>query len=131
MLNLQESEYFGKNAITHENEIFKLSQYHYEPNFEISEHYHENNYIIVLIKGNYLEKNRKQINVIQTGNILFRPKDYNHCNTFANNGGSCFKIEFKKNWNQNIEFDFRLPTHYENYITGTFASIYKLKSIFP
>jgi AraC family transcriptional regulator len=125
-IKLNEGEHFGENALNQENTIFKLSLHHYESNYEISKHYHENDYLSILTNGNYLEQNQREQNIIQTGNILFRPKDYNHSNTFAENGGSCFNIEFKKSWNQNLDFDFKLPSSFENYKTGRFASLYKL-----
>jgi AraC-like DNA-binding protein len=125
-VNLKEGEYYGKNVLTQENAFFKLSLHNYDPKFEIAEHYHENDYISVLTRGNYIEKNQNQESFIETGAILFRPKEYNHCNTFAYNGGSCFNVEFKKNWNQYLDVNFKLPTHFKNYKTGSFASLYKL-----
>ncbi|MGH2666582.1 helix-turn-helix domain-containing protein [Flavobacterium sp.] len=126
MILLKEGEYFGKNTLAQEDANFKLSLQHYTPNFSISEHYHENDYISILTKGVYQEKSKKQESGVEAGNILFRPKDYNHSNAFTNCGGSCFNIEFKKDWDKNLDFGFRLPSGFENYKTGNFASFYKL-----
>lgn len=126
MIQLKEGEYFGKNALAQEDGSFKLSLQQYAPNASLSEHYHENDYISILTKGTYLEKSKKQESGIEAGNIIFRPKDYNHSNAFTETGGACFNIEFKKDWCRHLDFGFQLPNRFENYKTGRFAAFYKL-----
>lgn len=126
ILQLKEGEYFGRNTLAQEDDAFKLSLQQYAPNTRILEHYHENDYISILTKGTYLEKSKQHETGIETGNIVFRPKDYNHSNAFTNSGGACFNIEFKKDWGQHLDFGFQLPARFENYKTGRFASFYTL-----
>ena len=125
-LQLKEGEYFGKNTLAQEDDAFKLSLQRYEPGFSISEHYHENDYISILTQGTYLEKSKTEQSAIEAGNIIFRPKEYNHSNAFTENGGTCFNIEFKKDWAKTLDFKFRLPTSFRNYKTGRFAPFYTL-----
>ncbi len=89
-------------------------------------HYHDNAYLSILLNGHYLEDNKTETQIIEPGQILFRPKDYVHQNTFENQGGTCFNIEFKSDWNKELEINLKLPKQYNHYHTGAFRSLYKL-----
>jgi AraC-like DNA-binding protein len=127
---LTEGQYFGWVVQDLENEFFKLTKTHYLPETDIEEHYHENNYISLLINGGYVEQYKKDNALIEAGNIIFRPAGYNHSNNFGQAGGACFNIEFKYNWQQNIDFGLQLPAKHTIYKTGSLPSIYKLLYFF-
>jgi len=126
LLNLKEGEYLGRNVKSVDNSFFKLSVTSYEPNCEIVKHYHDNDYISILIKGQYHEKNTVDNNLISAGDILFRPNAYNHENLFESFGGTCFNIEFKSEWQRKLDIPLALPNKFTNYKTGKFPSLYKL-----
>lgn len=126
LLNLKEGEYLGQCMKSMGTSFFNLSITSYNPYCEIVKHYHDNNYISILIKGQYLEKNKVESNLISAGEILFRPQAYNHENQFENLGGTCFNIEFKSEWQKEIDTPLVLPNKFTNYKTGAFPSLYKL-----
>jgi AraC family transcriptional regulator len=126
LLNLKEGEYLGRNVKSEDNSFFKLSVTSYEPNCEIINHYHDNDYISILVKGQYHEKNSVENNLISAGDILFRPNAYNHENMFESCGGTCFNIEFKSEWQRQLDFSLGLPNKFINFKTGKFPSLYKL-----
>jgi AraC family transcriptional regulator len=123
---LKEGKYYGENIKAMENDNFKLSITHYAAKAITDRHYHDNAYLSILLNGYYLEDNKADKKIIEPGQILFRPKDYVHQNTFENQGGTCFNIEFKSDWNKELDLSLKLPKHYNHYHTGTFHSLYKL-----
>jgi len=98
ILNLKEGEYLGQNLKAANSDCFKLDVSIYESNCEIQKHYHDNGYLSILIKGSYDEKNTTENKLIFCGDILFRPSLYTHQDSFENQGGACFNIEFKPDW---------------------------------
>ncbi|KOY86400.1 hypothetical protein AD998_09810 [bacterium 336/3] len=126
LLNLKEGEYLGQNIKSVDNSFLNLSITSYEPYCKIVNHYHDNDYISILVKGHYYEKNKVENNLISVGQILFRPQTYNHENQFESWGGTCFNIEFKSEWQKEIDTPLVLPSKFTNYKTGTFPSLYKL-----
>jgi AraC family transcriptional regulator len=126
LINLKEGEYLGQMLKSFNTSFFKLSITSYEPNCEIGKHYHDNNYISILVKGRYLEKNSFERNLVSSGNIIFRPNSYTHENLFESYGGTCFNIEFKSEWQTQVDKTLKLPHRFSNYKTGTFPSLYKV-----
>lgn len=126
ILNLKEGEYLGQNLKSFNHSFFQLSITSYEPNCETGKHYHDNNYLSILIKGKYHEKNASENNLISSGDIIFRPTSYTHENLFENYGGTCFNIEFKSEWQKQLDKNLKLPDKFNNYKTGSFPSLYKL-----
>ena len=126
VLNLKEGEYLGQNQKSFDNSFFRLSITSYERNCEIGKHYHDDNYISILIKGKYYEKNTVENNLISSGNIVFRPNSYTHENLFESSGGICFNIEFKQEWQKQLNQTLKLPSKFNNYKTESFPSLYKL-----
>ncbi len=124
-LSLKEGEYLGSYLKTYENAFLKLSTTIYDPHRKIERHYHSNDYISILIKGNYLEKNTYTI-PIEAGSILYRPAFYSHENLFANEGGVCFNIELKSGWEEWCELKLDLPKQFKKYRPGSFPSLYQL-----
>jgi AraC-like DNA-binding protein len=125
-INLKEGTYFGQDLKSYDNDFLKFSITSYEPNHVTEKHYHDNNYLSILTKGNYSEKNKEETIFIVAGNILFRPNAYTHKNTFTNDGGTCFNIEFKTNWQKQLGVQFKLPGRFTQYKPGSFPSLYNL-----
>ena len=123
---LQEGKYYGHDVKSRENEHFKFSLTSYEPNGIAANHYHENSYLSILVQGRYLESNKREKIEIEPGNILFRPKGYDHSNAFRADGGRCFNIEFKKDWEYAMDPLRTLPASLQLYRTGSHPSLYKL-----
>lgn len=126
VLNLKEGEYLGQHLKSLDYSFLNLSMTSYEPGCEIVNHYHDNDYISILVKGQYHEKNKVENNLVTAGEILFRPQAYNHENQFQKWGGTCFNIEFKYEWQKEIDTRLVLPNKFAKYKTGTFPSLYKL-----
>jgi AraC-like DNA-binding protein len=88
-------------------------------------HYHENSYLSLLINGAYSETNKQESRIINGGDIIFRPADYDHANQFNNKTGLCFNIEFKNDLPQSLDFKLALPSHKQHYQCGAFPQVYK------
>jgi len=125
ILNLKEGEYLGQNLKAANSDCFKLDVSNYESNCEIQKHYHDNGYLSILIKGSYDEKNTTENKLIFCGDILFRPSLYTHQDSFENQGGACFNIEFKPDWAKHLNTNLKLPAKLNYYKTGSFPSLYK------
>ena len=125
ILNLKEGEYLGQNLKAANYDFFKINVSIYEPNFETLKHYHDNDYLSILIKGRYDEKNTTENKLISCGDILFRPSKYTHQDSFENQRGACFNIEFKPDWEKKLDTNLRLPNKLSYYKTGSFPSLYK------
>lgn len=125
-INLKEGEYFGDQIKSVNNNVFNLCVTQHESNSQIINHYHDNNYISILLNGQYNEFNDKNNHQIKAGDILFRPKNYDHENKFENLGGTCFNIEFKSEWVHQFDTSLILPDEFFHFKTGKFTSLYKL-----
>lgn len=125
IINLKAGEYLGQNLKVASYDCFKLNASIYEPNCKVEKHYHDNDYLSILIKGSYDEKNDSENKMISCGDILFRPSLYTHEDYFENQGGTCFNIEFKSDWAKRLNTNLRLPTKLDYYKTGSFPSLYK------
>jgi AraC family transcriptional regulator len=124
-VKLNEGQYFGREMKCVENDLFKWNLTKYEPHTLIEEHYHENNYLSLMAHGYYNEKTGSENNVLETGSIIFRASGYNHSHQLKSNGGTCFNIEFKRNWKQTLDLNFDLPGKTMIYKTGCFPTIYR------
>jgi len=127
---LKEGEYFGQNLRAYENNLFKLSVTSYEKDSQVEKHYHENNYLSILVAGHYTETSCKDESLVISGDILYRPKDYTHQNLFTHAGGTCFNIEFKPDWEKYFDHRLRLPAHYTHFKAGSFPGLYRLLTNF-
>lgn len=125
-LNLKDDEYFGKKLKTQVNTFFNLSVTCNEPNGKTEEHYHSNDYVCIQMVGVHLERHKNNAQVINPGDILFRPKAYTHQTFFNNQGGKRFNIEFKHDWKESLDANLALPQCFSHYKTGCFPSLYKL-----
>lgn len=126
MLNLREGEYLGQNLKSIENSLFRFSITSYRPYSILEKHYHQNNYLSLLIEGNYLERNSSDESFIIAGDILFRPSAYTHENIFKSNSGRCFNIEFKSGWNKDADANLKIPDSFKHFKSGNFPPLYKL-----
>jgi AraC family transcriptional regulator len=125
-IGLKQGQYFGHLHGHHEDNVFCCSITHYEPEAKIGKHYHENDYVSLLIHGKYSENHRLQNQLLEPGNSIFRPALYDHANDFLPVGGACLNIEFKKDWQHNLDLKYALPDSAHIYPTGTFTSLYRL-----
>jgi AraC family transcriptional regulator len=123
---LKEGMYYGEKRKAVENECFKLSITNYAAKAATDRHYHENDYLSILLNGHYYEDHKNTSQMIEPGSILFRPKDYIHQNKFENEGGTCFNIEFKTDWQLHLAIDFNLPKKFISYRTEEHNSLFKL-----
>ena len=125
-LNLKQGEYLGENLQVFETVYLKLSLTAYAPDSFLKTHYHDNNYLSILMNGRYQEKGSGNTELVSCGDILFRPDAYDHENRFGSGGGVCFNIEFKKGWERHFDLAFSLPVKYGHFRPGTFPSLYRL-----
>jgi AraC-like DNA-binding protein len=123
---LSSGNYFGTEKRCNDDALFKLNITHYQPFDDIHEHYHENAYLSLLINGNYEEASRTGENVINPGEILFRPAGYHHANHFMGAGGRCLNIELKKELLNNYELASLIPKTALTYKVGTFEYLYRI-----
>ncbi|TMU51005.1 helix-turn-helix domain-containing protein [Flagellimonas algicola] len=126
MLNLKEGNYFGKYLDARENELFKLSLTAHSPDSVLEDHYHDNSYISVLTSGSYLENIDGSTQLVQASDVLFRPTSWCHQNTFLEDSATCFNIEFKKGWQERLDWDVELPNTHIHFNKTAFPSLYKL-----
>ncbi len=126
METLRAGIYFGQEMKTQENSFLKLSLTRYDENSVIQTHSHANSYLSLLTHGNYVEKSPQHSSLITAGDMLFRPSDYRHQNNFKGPRGTCFNIEFKKGWEEQVAMELPLPEQYAQYSAASFPMLYKL-----
>ncbi len=122
---LPEGKYFGNLDNERELSFARLSLTSYGPDDTFRKHYHENSYLSLLSSGAYTENHKSSTRLLNNGELIFRPAAYDHSNGFCGVPGLCFNIEFKKNWQQELDYKFRLPDQSQVYKCGTFPGIYK------
>lgn len=98
MVNLAPGEYFGNSLNTAENDYLKLCVTRYGKDINVEKHNHENTYLSLLFSGTYLEESNGNKQRVMAGDALLRPNGYEHQNYFDESDGTCFNIEFKKDW---------------------------------
>ncbi|SHL67992.1 Helix-turn-helix domain-containing protein [Chitinophaga jiangningensis] len=117
--------YFGTERQSSDNASCKINITTYQQDEVIHEHYHENAYVSLLINGRYNEVHKKGDNIIQPGEILFRPSGYSHANHFHGTG-RCLNIEFKQEWMEQLDFRPGLPQSVAIFKNGSFEEMYRL-----
>lgn len=123
---LSPGNYFGTEQKVNEHPLFKLNITHYSPSEQIHEHYHENTYLSLLIRGKYREIHKQNDNLMGPGEVILRPSGYPHANTFTASGGSCMNIEFKQDTLNAYGLHRLLPQTATTYKTGAFSYLYGL-----
>lgn len=123
---LSSGNYFGAEKKCHENSSFKFNITQYEPFNEIATHSHENAYLSLLINGNYEESVSNKKELVDPGQILFRPAGYRHANQFLKPGGRCFNIELKKEFLEKYMLMPAIPKISVTYKAGAFPDVYKV-----
>ena len=126
MINLGEGQYFGKAIQSTDRPRFKLSLTRYEGGESIEAHCHSNHYLSILTQGSYVEDNGSDSRLIQAGDIVFRPSHYVHQNLFQDRASTCFNIEFKEGWGEEIFNDFNFPTHFIKYTSVKHPGIFQI-----
>ncbi|MEQ8927934.1 MAG: helix-turn-helix transcriptional regulator [Fulvivirga sp.] len=126
MIGLSQGEYFGNNSDYLESEHFIFSITNHVPHHHIDDHYHDNPYLSVLLTGCYSELNGTDNTLVNPGDILFRPEAYSHKNTFNEEYGKCFNIEFKKQIGEFYELKINPPNSFLKFKTNQQKSIYQL-----
>ncbi len=122
---LSEKQYYGHLHKQLDLGFAHLSLTDYKNNEKLKKHYHENSYLSLLVNGMYSEINKESTQFISGGEILFRPRSYDHANEFGDTAGVCFNIEFKDNFTGINDFDLTLPSRNMHYKCGIFPEIYK------
>ena len=107
-IKLTAGQYFGKEIKTLESKFVKCNLTYYSPFLKIEEHLHENSHLSFLVDGAYKEINDSGEEVLNPGNLIFRPGNYAHSNCFTSVGGKCLNIEFKENMREYIQLDGKL-----------------------
>lgn len=123
---LSSGNYFGIEQKVKEQPLFKMNITHYAPFEKINEHYHENAYLSLLIKGKYQEVNKGQEGILNPGEVILRPSGYSHANSFAATGGSCMNIEFKTDVLNAYGLRKSIPGIATTYKAGVFTYLYQL-----
>ncbi|MBV7532165.1 AraC family transcriptional regulator [Chitinophaga sp. sic0106] len=117
--------YFGTERQSNDSASFKINITTYQQDEVLREHYHENAYLSLLINGSYNEIHKKGDNIIQPGEILFRPAGYTHANHF-HTPGRCLNFEFKQEWMEQLDFRPGLPGSVAIFKNGCFEEMYRL-----
>ena len=125
-IRLAQGQYFGEDLQSLASAFYQIHVNKYKPGQEIVKHHHENNYLSLLVQGQYLEKGNTAENLIGAGDLVFRPYDYDHANVFNEKEGICFNIEIKKNWKDFVDFDFNIPAKTTIYKAGSLPAVYRL-----
>jgi len=125
-IELKAGQYFGQFQTQYEDNAFSCSITQYHPETCIGKHYHENDYVSLLVNGNYAEQNQSGRQILEPGQIIFRPALYDHSNDFMETGGACLNVGLKQDWQQKLDLNAKLPKDLNIYNAGTFPSLYKL-----
>jgi AraC family transcriptional regulator len=81
---------------------FHLTEILYPPGFSISEHFHQNACLSLVLQGVYREKFREKTIECKPFRLIFRPAGEIHSDHFGNNMTSCLLIEFETTWLKNL-----------------------------
>ncbi|MGE0567696.1 MAG: helix-turn-helix domain-containing protein [Bacteroidia bacterium] len=127
---MPEGQNYGQLKKKMELDFAWLSLTSYGAQDQYGKHYHENPYISLLATGPYIEKNNKSTELLNNGEIVFRPANYDHSNGFTGSPGLCFNVEFKNTWKHYLDFNLSLPAKWQIYKCGTFPVIYKTLNSF-
>lgn len=122
---LQAGEYFGESLRAGDSDLLSLSITAYSPYCHIEAHSHENPYFSLLTAGHYRENDQKSSSEILPGTLLFRPAHYQHANEFQPDGGHCFNIEFKHNWQYWTSGELQLPARCHQFNATLLPAVYK------
>ncbi len=96
-MRLSEGNYFGCILKERKTENFVLSITAYQDACKVPLHYHQNPYLSLNLRSKYLEQGEFMERTVGAGNIVIRPKGYEHENVFYKKNGLCFNIEILKN----------------------------------
>jgi AraC family transcriptional regulator len=91
---LDTGNYFGKLVSKRQLPKIILSETRYVPHCRLPKHHHNNFYLCCVLKGHYAEQYGKTIITCNAGDIIVHPVDLEHSNSFGENGGTCFNIEY-------------------------------------
>ncbi|WP_395375870.1 helix-turn-helix transcriptional regulator [Marinicella sp. W31] len=92
-MKLQPTKYLGKTKHMRLLANYCLSISYHDVDDESPEHSHLNPYLSLNLGGKYLEKGGFSENTVKPGDVILRPSDYSHQNTFKEKSNLCFNIE--------------------------------------
>lgn len=124
-MNLASGQYFGNSLNAVENDLLKLCITKHGKETSIEKHHHENTYLSVLFSGSYIEDGDGITQCISAGDALFRPKGYEHKNSFIKTHGICFNIEFKPKW-FNLQHHKQDDVRLRKFKASKYPALYKL-----
>jgi AraC-like DNA-binding protein len=104
---LSKGEYYGSMNFEQEINGIILSEYDY---FESKTewHYHENPYLMYVLKGNLYDINQKHKTSCSTGHLLLHNWDEPHFNEKHSSDSRGFHIEFERSWFKKKQLDIGL-----------------------
>ena len=101
-MNLLPTKYFGKIKEIRSLKNYHLSFSYHNAEGEIPKHTHMNPYFSLNLGAAYLEKNSFNKKIIESGNVILRPSNYEHQNTFTKELGLCLNIEVTSTSNYEV-----------------------------
>jgi len=128
LTTLEQGQYFGSEIKSLDFDFFQVHINGYHACQKVCSHHHENPYLSLLVNGAYVEQCKRAEDVIDKGDLIFRPSYHEHADSFSTRGGVCFNLEFKKNWQELVDVGFDLPDASGIYKAGTLPAVYKLLS---
>ncbi|PYF74746.1 helix-turn-helix domain-containing protein [Pedobacter nutrimenti] len=129
-ISLTTGKYFGTEEKKVESPLFRINMTNYQSYSTIEQHYHQNSYLSMLVRGTYLENSSDMNRRIAPGEVILRPSGYNHANSFPAPGGSCMNIEFHQDALKSLDIAAYIPEKTKVYPAGAFTDLYKLLYLF-
>lgn len=129
-ISLTTGKYFGIEEKKVESNFFRINITNYQSYSNIEQHYHQNSYLSMLIRGTYTENSTDMNCKIAPGEVILRPSGYNHANSFLAVGGSCMNIEFNQDALLSVNTAAYIPGKARVYRAGIFTDLYKLLYLF-
>ncbi|HKQ78126.1 MAG TPA: AraC family transcriptional regulator [Blastocatellia bacterium] len=79
-----------------------LTETVYPAHADLPLHAHESAYFCLVLKGSYQEIDARQRRLCRPAMLVFHPAGEAHANSFGNEGGACFNLEFGPAWMERI-----------------------------
>ena len=92
-MKLTPENYYGSVASGKRLENFHISITTYKNQVEVPLHSHENPYVSLNLGCSYHEIEGNSEIIIQSGEVVYRPSNYEHRNIFSQQNGVCLNIE--------------------------------------
>ena len=104
---LSKGEYYGIMKSEYNYNGVMLSEYNYLTQ-QTDWHYHENPYLMYVLRGNLFDNNKKTQTPCSTGSLFFYNWDEPHYNSKHSNFSGGFHIEFDRQWFKDKQLNLNL-----------------------